>query len=139
MVVAMAFTAMADGLTVKEGTEIVLTFDSDLSSKHNHEGDSISFTVREAIKVGEVVVIPAGAKAVGSIVEAEKSGMMGKPGSLHIRLDYVIANGPDGDKHVKLRGSKGREGNDAVVSTVALVVLLAVTFLNESVAVVSPS
>jgi hypothetical protein len=45
--------------------------------------------------------------------------MMGKAGELNIRLDYLKV----GDFKVKLRGSKGKEGESGVTSTVVLTVL----------------
>jgi len=77
------------------------------------------FTLDEDIKVGGVVVVKAGAKAVGEVTNAKKSGMMGKAGELNIRLDYLKV----GDAKVHLRGTKGKEGESGTTSAVVLTVL----------------
>lgn len=104
---------------LKEGTEVELTFGQALSSKTAAEGDSVRFTLNEDLKVGDVVVVRKGAEAVGTVTNAKKSGMMGKPGELNIRLEYLKA----ADTRVRLRGSKGREGEGKVGTAVVLTVL----------------
>ena len=96
-----------------------LTFAQDLSSKTAAEGDPVALTLVDDLKVGNVVVAKAGAHAVGEVTKAEKSGMMGKAGDLSIRLDYIKV----GDDKIRLRGTKGKEGESGVTSTVVLTVL----------------
>jgi len=45
--------------------------------------------------------------------------MMGKAGELNLRLDHLTV----GDQRVRLRGSKGKEGEGKVGTSVALTVL----------------
>ena len=96
-----------------------LTFAQDLSSKTAAEGDPVALTLVDDLKVGGVVVAKAGAHAVGEVTKASKSGMMGKAGDLSIRLDYIKV----GDDKIRLRGTKGKEGESGVTSTVVLTVL----------------
>jgi hypothetical protein len=107
------------GYLLREGTQVPLKFASDLSSKTAAEGDPVSFVLAEDIWVGNVVVAAAGAKAVGEVSHVKKAGMMGKGGELNVRLDYLRA----GDVKVRLRGTKGREGEDKIGTAVALTVL----------------
>ena len=79
----------------------------------------MTLTLVDDVKVGDVVVAKAGSKAIGEVTKAEKSGMMGKAGELNIRLDYLKA----GDVKIKLRGTKGKEGESGVTGTVVLTVL----------------
>jgi hypothetical protein len=51
--------------------------------------DPVSLVLHQDIKVGYVVVVKAGAKAVGTITHAKKAGMMGK---LNMPLDYLITD-----------------------------------------------
>jgi hypothetical protein len=104
---------------LRDGTDVNLKFAQDLSSKTSSEGDPVTLTLVDDVKVGEVVVAKAGSKAIGEVTKAEKSGMMGKAGELNIRLDYLKA----GDTKVKLRGTKGKEGESGVTGTVVLTVL----------------
>ncbi len=116
---AQATPAAAQTYVLAEGTDVPLTFDQDLSSKTSAEGDPVNLVLAEDLKVGNVVVAKAGAPAIGEVTNAKKSGMMGKAGELNIRVDYMRV----GDAKIKLRGSKGKEGESGVTSTVVLTVL----------------
>jgi hypothetical protein len=117
---AVAATATAQSnVKLEEGSDVQLAFDEDLSSKTAQEGDPVEFVLAEDLKVGDVVVAKAGCKAIGEVSHAEKSGMMGKPGELSIRLDYLKV----GDNKVRLRGTKGKEGESGTGAAVALTVL----------------
>jgi hypothetical protein len=116
---AAAAPAAAAKLILKEGTDVKLKFSDDLSSKTANEGDPVNLVLDEDLKVGDVVVVKAGAKATGTITNAKKAGMMGKAGELNMRLEHLKA----GDQRVRLRGSKGKEGEGKVGTAVALTVL----------------
>jgi hypothetical protein len=111
--------AAPERIIVKEGADVDLKFAQDLSSKTANDDDSVSLVLDQDIKVGDVVVVKAGAKAVGTITHAKKAGMMGKAGELNMRLDYLITDGG----RLRLRGTKGKEGEGKVGATVALTVL----------------
>lgn len=119
--VAAPSTAVAppEKLILKEGADVSLKFSEDLSSKTAAEDDPVSLVLDQDIKVGDVVVVKAGAKAVGTITHAKKAGMMGKAGELNMRLDYLITD----EGRLRLRGTKGKEGEGKVGETVALTVL----------------
>lgn len=106
-------------LILKEGTDVNLKFAQDLSSKTAAEDDPVNLVLAEDLKIGDVVVAKAGAKAVGTITHSKKAGMMGKPGELNMRLQYLLV----GDTRVKLRGTKGKEGQGKEGTAVALTVL----------------
>jgi hypothetical protein len=104
-------------LVLKEGTDVKLKFADDVSSKTAAEGDPVNLVLDEDLKVGDVVVVKAGAKAIGTISHSKKAGMLGKAGELNMRLEHLKAD----DERVKLRGSKGKEGEGKEGATVALV------------------
>lgn len=106
-------------LVLKEGTDVKLTFAQDLSSKTAVDDDPVNLVLDEDLKVGDVTVAKAGAKAVGTVTNAKKAGMLGKGGELNLRLEYLIV----GDSRMRLRGTKGKEGEGKVGSAVALTVL----------------
>ena len=108
-----------DKITLKEGTDVNLKFAQDLSSKTAMEDDPVNLVLAEDLKIGDVVVAKAGAKAVGTITHSKKAGMIGRAGELNMRLQYLLV----GDTHVKLRGSKGKEGQGKEGTAVALTVL----------------
>jgi hypothetical protein len=106
-------------LVLREGTDVKLKFAQDLSSKTAADDDPVNLVLDEDLKVGDVVVVKAGAKALGTVTHAKKAGMMGKGGELNLRLEYLIV----GDTRVRLRGTKGKEGEGKVGTAVALTVL----------------
>jgi hypothetical protein len=109
----------SEKLILKEGADVDLKFAQDLSSKTANDDDPVSLVLDQDIKVGDMVVVKAGAKAVGTITHAKKAGMMGKAGELNMRLDYLITD----SGRLRLRGTKGKEGEGKVGATVALTVL----------------
>lgn len=107
-------------VTIPDGTEFSVETTDEISSKTATEGDALSFKVADDVKINGHVVIEKGALVKGVVSQAKKSGMMGRGGQLGIRVESTTA--ADGQK-VKLRSSKGREGDDKTGTTVALVVL----------------
>ena len=106
-------------LILKEGTDVKLKFAQDLSSKTATDDDPVNMVLDEDLKVGDVTVCKAGAKALATVTHAKKAGMMGKGGELNIRLEYLLV----GDTRMRLRGTKGKEGEGKVGAAVALTVL----------------
>lgn len=108
-----------NGCLLREGTQITLKFESDLSSKTAHVGDSVEFQLDGDLKVGDAIVVPKGAHAVATVTDAKKSGMMGRPGELSVQIQYMVV----GSNHVRIRGTQGREGDSKTGATVALTVI----------------
>jgi len=117
--VAQPADASAGKFLLHESTEVELKFANDLSSKTASDGDKVELVLDSDLKIGEVVVARKGAHAVATVVNAKKAGMMGKPGELNIQLEHMVA----GDNRVRLRGTKGREGDSKTGTAVALTVL----------------
>jgi hypothetical protein len=111
--------AAPERIILKEGADVDLKFAQDLSSKTANDDDPVSLMLDQDIKVGDIAVVKAGAKAVGTITHAKKAGMIGKAGELNMRLDYLITD----QGRLRLRGTKGKEGEGKVGATVALTVL----------------
>ncbi|HYN86092.1 MAG TPA: hypothetical protein VER32_12660 [Pyrinomonadaceae bacterium] len=119
---ASARQGAADGteVVIPDGTELTVVSTEEISSKTAVEGDPVTFKVDEDLLVNGKVVIARGAIVKGEISNAKKSGRMGKGGALSIR---ILSTTTVDDQKVKLRASKGREGDDKTGTTVALVVL----------------
>ena len=109
----------AEPVTLPEGTEVRLRLIDKLVSGTATEGQRFNLEVDEPLTVNGQVVVPAGAKAVGTVVTSKKKGFMGKGGELNVLIDYMLVN----DQRVRLRAAKSSEGNDKVGATVALTVL----------------
>lgn len=117
---AMAATSVhAQTVKVPEGTEVVISVDDKLSSDTSHEGDRFSISLVDDIVLADGTKLPAGLKGAGEVTHAKKKGMMGKPGELNVRFDYIKA----GDTKIKLRGQKGAEGDARYGTTITLTVL----------------
>lgn len=116
---ATAKPAAPEKWVIKDGSDVHLKFAQDLSSKTATEGDTVNLVLDQDIKDGDTVLVKTGAKAVGSISHSKKAGMLGKAGELNMRLEYLIV----GDSRMKLRGSKGKEGEGKEGTAVALTVL----------------
>jgi hypothetical protein len=112
--------AAAAELVIPDGTELTVVTTEEISSKTAVEGDPINFKVDEDIKVNGKTVVAKGSLVKGEVSNSKKSGRMGKGGQLSIRI--LSTESVDGQK-VKLRASKGKEGDDKTGTTVALVVL----------------
>lgn len=115
-----AVAPQTNEVTLPDGTEFEVETTDEISSKTATEGDPLSFKVSDDVKVNGQIVIAAGTLVKGSITNAKKAGMMGRGGQLAIRVETTTT--VDGQK-IKLRSSKGKEGEDKTGTTVALVVL----------------
>lgn len=111
---------LAAQVVIPDGTEFDVETTEEISSKTAAEGDPLTFKVVEDVKVDGQTVVAAGTLVKGVISNAKKAGMMGKGGQLGIRVESTTT--VDGQK-LKLRSSKGKEGDDKTGTTVALVVL----------------
>lgn len=107
-------------VTIPDGTELTVVTLEEITSKTATEGDPLTFKVDEDVKVNNRVVIARGALVKGVVSNAKKNGRMGKAGALSIRIESTTTVD---DQKVKLRASKGKEGDDKTGTTVALVVL----------------
>lgn len=113
--------AKQDNLKViPDGTEFTVVTTEEITSKTAAEGDPLTFKVAEDVKIDGHVVIAKDSLVKGVVATAKKAGMMGRGGSLGIRVESAMT--VDNQK-IKLRSSKGKEGDDKTGTTVALVVL----------------
>lgn len=110
----------SDEIVLPDGTEFAVETVEEISSKTAVEGDPLTFKVKEDVTVNGKTLISKGTIAKGIVSNAKKSGRMGKAGTLSIRVESTTS--VDGQK-VRLRATKGREGDDKTGTTVALVVL----------------
>ena len=99
--------ASANKFVLDDGTPIKLRLDRTLSSADAKTGDNIDFEVLEEVKVNDVVVIPKGNLAIGTITDAEHKKRMARGGKLDIEIDYVKL--ADGEK-AAIRAVKETKG-----------------------------
>lgn len=112
--------AQTNEVTLPDGTEFTVVTTEEITSKTATEGDPLTFKVLEDVKINGQIVIAKDTLVKGVVSNAKKAGMMGKGGNLGIRVESTTT--VDNQK-IKLRSSKGKEGDDKTGTTVALVVL----------------
>ena len=115
----VALPGIAFATRLPEGTDVRLRMAEKLTSATATEGQRFDLVLDEDVQIAGVVVVPRGAKAVGTVVSVHKRGHMGKAGDLNIQINYLVV----GEQRVPLRASNGREGDGRVGSTVVLTVL----------------
>lgn len=113
-------------IVLAEGTEISVVTAQEISSKDAKPNDPVNFTVNEDLVINGTVVVSKGTPAIGSVINAEKSGYNGKSGKLGIQVESTQT--VDGHP-LKLRAAKGKEGNDKTDSTFALSMIISPLFL----------
>ena len=106
-----------DEIVVSEGTAVKVITTAEITSKKAKPNDPVGFTVDEDVVVNGQVVVRKGTEAIGSVVNAEKGGYMGKSGKLAIQVESTKT--VDGQP-MKLRAAKGKEGEDNQTSTMVL-------------------
>jgi hypothetical protein len=113
-------------LTLLDATPIKARFTRTISSADAKKGDTIDFEVLEEVKVNDVVVIPRGGTAFGTVTEAKPKGRMGKGGKLDLAIDYVrLING----EKAALRGVKENKGGGSTGAMTGAIVATAIIFL----------
>lgn len=103
-------------LVLLAGTEVPMKTLTEVSSKHNRQGDRFELVVSEDVLVQGHVVIPRGARGVGEVTKLVPKGAFGKSGKLETRLLYVAV----GNSRIRLDGraaDRGKSGTGATVVT----------------------
>jgi hypothetical protein len=102
------------------GTEVQIVFDQAVSSKTAKVGDVVKYHLKNAISVGGVQLVKAGAKGEAKVKAVEKAGKPGKPGKLELDLgglepdnayksttgEKIYLQGKDGNVVLKGKGKK---------------------------------
>jgi hypothetical protein len=110
--------ASSRSVLLKEGTEIKLKLHDKITSKTAVESDLVNLILEQDVRVGDITVARAGSVAVATVSHAAKAGMVGRPGDLGLRLEYLRVD----DSSVRLRGTKGKQGKSKEGTAVALTV-----------------
>ena len=71
------------------GTDLRVRLDQDLGSKTSQTGDSFSATVADPVVVDGETIIPQGARAEGTVIDAKPLGRFKGGASLAVRLERV--------------------------------------------------
>jgi hypothetical protein len=82
-------------IIVDAGTEITVTADQAVSSKTNNAGDRFDASLAEPVVVGEKVVIPKGAKAIGTVTDAKSAGKFKGNAAITVTLSSITVAGKE--------------------------------------------
>lgn len=107
---------------LRAGTEVPLRMEESLDSNNKslREGQQVRLSVASDVRIGNMVVIPAGSPATGEITDLRRKGMWGKSGRITARALNVRV----GDRLIRLTGTfddKGVTGTAGVVAAIAFV------------------
>src|ERR1044072_1976460 len=105
------------GIILTEGTPINVITAQEITSKAAKPNDPVKFTVNEGLVINGQVVVSKGTAAIGSVINAEKGGYLGKSGKLAVQVESTQT--VDGQP-LKLRAAKGKEGNEKTAKVMAL-------------------
>ena len=74
---------------LEDGTPIKLRINRTISSADAQVNETVDFEVLEEVKVRDVIVVPRGGMAWGTVTEAQSKRRMGRGGKLNINIDNV--------------------------------------------------
>ena len=97
----------AGPLRLEDGTPVRVRLSRDLSSATAQSNERVDFNVLEEVKVGNLVVIPKGSIAWGTVTDAQAKRRMGRGGKLDVSINSVRL--ADSEK-AALRGVKDVKG-----------------------------
>ena len=80
-------------VTVLENTPLRVRNNQPISSRMTKPGESLSFTIKEDVMVGDLLVIPCGATVHGAIVDARRAGVLTGSGQLILELNSLELGG----------------------------------------------
>jgi hypothetical protein len=108
-----------------DGTPVKLRLSNTISSADAKVGQEIPFEVVEEIKVDDVVVLPKGATAIGTVTECNAKKSMGRAGKLNMNISY--ARLADQEK-VALRATQDNKGGGHVGAMTGAIVATSIVF-----------
>src|SRR6476646_7448065 len=113
------------GFGLEDGTPVKLRTARTISSADAHTGDTLDFEVLEDVMAKDILVIPKGGIAWGTVTEAQPKRRMARGGKLDVNIDSVRLS--DGEK-VPLRAVKDVKGGGHTGAMTGVMVGTAIVF-----------
>lgn len=107
---------------IRQGTEVRMTLEEELSSKTARVGQRFRLRVAEPVRAQGRLVVPAGTPGVGEVTRVDRKGAFGKSGKLDVRVLHLDL----GENRIRLTGSNSDEGESGTAATVAVAVVAGV-------------
>ncbi len=111
--------------TLLDGTPVKLRLSATISSADAKVGQEIPFEVVDEVKVDDVVVLPKGATAIGTVTECNAKKSMGRAGKLNLNISY--ARLADQEK-AALRATQDNKGGGHVGAMTGAMVATSIVF-----------
>ena len=122
---AQSVAQTSPGTGLQDGTPVRIRINRNVSSADARVGDTVDFEVLDEIKIGDVVIIPKGGIALGTVTEAVPKRRMGKGGKLNVNIDHVkLING----EKVPLRAVKETSGGGHTGAMTGAIVATSIVF-----------
>lgn len=112
--------AAVNTVVLPANTEVLLSMNETITTKGDalDVGSTFALSVVHDVMLGDYVIIPAGARAMGEVTWMTSKGAFGKSGKMDIALRYVEVNG----RRIPLTGTYRQEGEGNTVATVGGVI-----------------
>ena len=116
---------IADTVKITSDTPIKLALFHTINGKTARIGKRVTFRLMNDVKVNRKIVISAGTNAYGEVVNIDRPGFFGKPGSLSINVKSIQAvDGSD----IQLSGTLDATGKSKAVLSIILTIFFIVGF-----------
>ena len=110
---------------LEDATPVRMRINRTISSADAQLNETIDFEVLDDVKVKDLVVIPRGGMAWGTVTEAQPKRRMGRSGKLNINIDNVkLASG----EKVALRAVKNTQGGGHQGAITGAIVATSIVF-----------
>ncbi|SNV32149.1 Uncharacterised protein [Chryseobacterium taklimakanense] len=104
-----------------EGTLVKAALKNEIRGGKMQVGNQIEFILNQPLVIADQVVVPQGAKILGSVTEARASGVLGRKGKLAFDIEYLYL---DNGQVVKLTGQSAKNLKSSAAVAVASAVVL---------------
>lgn len=111
--------------TLMDGTPVKLRLSQTMSSSNAQVNQEVPFEVVEDVKVDDVVVLPKGSTAIGTVTDCNPKKSMGRAGKLNISITY--ARLADQEK-AALRAIQDNKGGGHVGAMTGAIVATSIVF-----------
>src|SRR3569832_406923 len=91
----MSAVVAAAQVNIPDGTKLRVRLDQTISSATAEQGQTVELAVTEAVKINGQIAIPEGARATGTVTQAQEKRRMGRAGKLDFSVERV--RGADGE------------------------------------------
>ena len=114
-----------EALVIHDATPIRLRLNRNLSSGDAKIGETVDFEILDDLKIDDLLLIPRGGTAIGTVTQAQSKRRMARGGKLDVNIDFVrLANG---DK-AALRAVKETKGGGHTGAMTGGMVATAIVF-----------